>query len=182
MKLTSNGDKAAIQAFGFLRLPCKEIVFRVASTRNPKMEKENGTTWLAQTQLRACYINKSSTRTENPANDTTQQTLAGTQGETEKINLDQIKIADAKTILERPQVPILCYHQVRNWKPTDGKVGKDYIVEIQNFKDQIKMLADSGYHTILPDQPCGGPLSIGFAHPTVCDHTPERAFSKVTWV
>jgi peptidoglycan/xylan/chitin deacetylase (PgdA/CDA1 family) len=41
---------------------------------------------------------------------------------------------------------------VRNWKPTDGKVGKDYIVEIQNFKDQIKMLADSGYHSILPDQ------------------------------
>jgi peptidoglycan/xylan/chitin deacetylase (PgdA/CDA1 family) len=46
----------------------------------------------------------------------------------------------------------LCYHQVRNWKPTDGKVGKDYIVEVQNFKDQMKMLADSGYHTILPDQ------------------------------
>ena len=63
-----------------------------------------------------------------------------------------IKVADAKTILARKQVPILCYHQVRNWKPTDGKVGKDYIVEIQNFKDQIKMLADSGYHTILPDQ------------------------------
>lgn len=65
---------------------------------------------------------------------------------------EQIKIADAKTILARKQVPILCYHQVRNWKERDGKVGKDYIVEVQNFKDQIKMLADSGYHTILPDQ------------------------------
>ncbi|WP_316806487.1 polysaccharide deacetylase family protein [Pedobacter agri] len=68
------------------------------------------------------------------------------------IDVSKIKVADAKTILARKQVPILCYHQVRNWKPTDGKVGKDYIVEIQNFKDQMKMLADSGYHTILPDQ------------------------------
>ena len=69
-----------------------------------------------------------------------------------KIDIDGIKVADAATILARKQVPILCYHQVRNWKPSDGKVGKDYIVEVQNFKDQIKMLADSGYNSILPDQ------------------------------
>jgi peptidoglycan/xylan/chitin deacetylase (PgdA/CDA1 family) len=69
-----------------------------------------------------------------------------------KVDISKIKPADAASILSRKQVPILCYHQVRNWKPTDGKVGKDYIVEIQNFKDQIKMLADSGYNTILPDQ------------------------------
>jgi peptidoglycan/xylan/chitin deacetylase (PgdA/CDA1 family) len=68
------------------------------------------------------------------------------------VDVSRIKPADAQSILARKQVPILCYHQVRNWKPTDGKVGKDYIVEIQNFKDQIKMLADSGYHSILPDQ------------------------------
>lgn len=66
------------------------------------------------------------------------------------IDINKIKVADPKTILSRKQVPILCYHQIRNWKPTDGKVGKDYIVEEQNFKDQIKMLADSGYHSILP--------------------------------
>lgn len=68
------------------------------------------------------------------------------------VDVEKIKAADSKTILNRKQVPILCYHQVRNWKPTDGKAGKDYIVEIQNFKNQIKMLADSGYQTILPDQ------------------------------
>lgn len=72
--------------------------------------------------------------------------------QTPVVDVSKIKVADAKTILARKQVPILCYHQVRNWKPADGKVGKDYIVEIQNFKDQIKMLADSGYHSILPDQ------------------------------
>ena len=68
------------------------------------------------------------------------------------VDVEKIKAADPKIILNRKQVPVLCYHQVRNWKPTDGKVGKDYIVEIQNFKNQIKMLADSGYQTILPDQ------------------------------
>ncbi|MES2418676.1 MAG: polysaccharide deacetylase family protein [Bacteroidota bacterium] len=81
------------------------------------------------------------------ATDSTTQTAPVSQ-----VDPNKIKVADAKTILARKQVPILCYHQVRNWKATDGKVGKDYIVEIQNFKDQMKMLADSGYHTILPDQ------------------------------
>ena len=70
----------------------------------------------------------------------------------EPINTDKVKLADAQTILARKQVPILCYHQVRNWKAGDGPMTKDYTVETQNFKDQMKMLADSGYNTILPDQ------------------------------
>jgi peptidoglycan/xylan/chitin deacetylase (PgdA/CDA1 family) len=55
-------------------------------------------------------------------------------------------------IMARKQVPILCYHQIRDWRPTDSKVSKDYIIPIAAFKAHIKMLADSGYHTILPDQ------------------------------
>ena len=74
------------------------------------------------------------------------------QGSSVSIDINKIKVADPQTILSRKQVPILCYHQIRNWKASDGKVGKDYIVEEQNFKDQVKMLADSGYHSILPDQ------------------------------
>lgn len=62
------------------------------------------------------------------------------------------RIASAAEILARPQVPILCYHQIRNWTGSDGKVGKDYIVPTAEFRSQMKMLADSGYHTILPDQ------------------------------
>lgn len=62
------------------------------------------------------------------------------------------KIASAAEILARPQVPILCYHQIRNWTSSDGKVGKDYIVPTAEFRSQMKMLADSGYNTILPDQ------------------------------
>ncbi|QDW25752.1 polysaccharide deacetylase family protein [Pedobacter sp. KBS0701] len=96
---------------------------------------------------------QSKSQTENSANkDSAAQSTKTAAGTGTPVDVSKIKVADAKTILARKQVPILCYHQVRNWKPTDGKVGKDYIVEIQNFKDQMKMLADSGYHTILPDQ------------------------------
>jgi len=96
---------------------------------------------------------QSKSQTEKSADqDSTAQTAKTTASTGTPVDVSKIKVADAKTILARKQVPILCYHQVRNWKPTDGKVGKDYIVEIQNFKDQMKMLADSGYHTILPDQ------------------------------
>ncbi|WP_421938954.1 polysaccharide deacetylase family protein [Pedobacter sp.] len=96
---------------------------------------------------------QSKSQAENASvQDSTVQTAQNQAEAGPAIDVSKIKVADAKTILARKQVPILCYHQVRNWKPTDGKVGKDYIVEIQNFKDQMKMLADSGYHTILPDQ------------------------------
>ena len=58
----------------------------------------------------------------------------------------------AAAILARPQVPILCYHQIRDWTARDSKGAKDYIVPIAQFKAHIKMLADSGYHTVSPDQ------------------------------
>ncbi len=61
-------------------------------------------------------------------------------------------IADAKTILERRQIPILCYHQIREWRPTDSKTARDYIVPTEIFQDQMKMLKDSGYNTISADQ------------------------------
>jgi peptidoglycan/xylan/chitin deacetylase (PgdA/CDA1 family) len=105
----------------------------------------------ALTLVAGCQ-SKSQPNTDNTESKDTLVQTTETGTEAAKVDVSKIKVADAKTILARKQVPILCYHQVRNWKPTDGKVGKDYIVEIQNFKDQIKMLADSGYHTILPDQ------------------------------
>src|ERR1051326_5500725 len=58
----------------------------------------------------------------------------------------------ASVISNRAQVPILCYHQIRDWSPSDSKRAKDYIVPIDNFRKQIKLLADNGYHTISPDQ------------------------------
>jgi len=54
--------------------------------------------------------------------------------------------ADAATILARRQVPVLCYHHINNGKPGD------YVVPPALFAQQMQVLADSGYHTILPDQ------------------------------
>jgi hypothetical protein len=58
----------------------------------------------------------------------------------------------ASVILNRAQVPILCYRQIRDWSPSDSKRARDYIVPVNNFREQIKLLADNGYHTISPDQ------------------------------
>ena len=55
-------------------------------------------------------------------------------------------------VMHRPQVPILCYHQIREWSPSDSKTAKDYIVPVEKFREQMKALAENGYHTILPDQ------------------------------
>jgi len=55
--------------------------------------------------------------------------------------------ADAATILSRPQVPVLCYHHIKDGKPTN-----DYTVNADIFRQQMQILADSGYHSILPDQ------------------------------
>jgi peptidoglycan/xylan/chitin deacetylase (PgdA/CDA1 family) len=49
-------------------------------------------------------------------------------------------------------VPILCYHQIRDWKTTDSKISRTYIVPPSAFAAQMRMLQDSGYHTITPDQ------------------------------
>ena len=61
-------------------------------------------------------------------------------------------IPSASAILAKKQVPILCYHQIRDWKPTDSKTSRTYIVPPAAFAAQMRMLADSGYHTITPDQ------------------------------
>lgn len=68
------------------------------------------------------------------------------------LTASELENVPAATVLARKQVPILCYHQIREWTAKDGKVGKDYIVKPNDFKAQMKMLADSGYHTVLPDQ------------------------------
>ena len=53
----------------------------------------------------------------------------------------------AATIIQRKQVPILCYHRLEN-----KNTASDYTVSINSFKEQLKLLADSGYHSVLPGQ------------------------------
>ena len=62
------------------------------------------------------------------------------------------KAASAAEILAKKEVPVLCYHQIRDWKASDSKRAHDDIIPPAKFREHMKMLADSGYHTILPDQ------------------------------
>ncbi len=72
--------------------------------------------------------------------------------ETDKIDSTNTKPADNKTILSRREVPVLCYHQIRNNIASDSKRAHDDIIAPDKFREHMKMLADSGYHSILPDQ------------------------------
>lgn len=96
----------------------------------------------------SCQSGKTETVTDSTS------TTAAKSAESTVIEADKKpgKMATNAEIIARKQVPILCYHQIRDWRPKDSKTAKDYIVPIASFKEKIKMLADSGYHTILPDQ------------------------------
>ena len=100
-----------------------------------------------------CQSKSQTTTNTTDLKDSTNETTTTDAGTPAKaVDISSMKVADAKTILARKQVPVLCYHQIRDWKPKDSKSAKDYIIPIETFKAQIKMLADSGYHTILPNQ------------------------------
>lgn len=60
--------------------------------------------------------------------------------------------ASAEEILARPEVPILCYHQIRDYKEKDSRTARAYIVPVAAFAAQMQALADSGYQSILPNQ------------------------------
>jgi peptidoglycan/xylan/chitin deacetylase (PgdA/CDA1 family) len=93
----------------------------------------------------ACQSTSGETKhTTSITNDTILKVKAST--------IEDIKPADAATILARKEVPVLCYHQIREWTANDGKRAKDDIISPTKFKEHIKMLADSGYNSILPDQ------------------------------
>lgn len=109
----------------------------------------SGALYLGACQSNSKSLNASDSVTvDQPAENTAQEATDTGEITQQKSG----KIASASEILARPQVPVLCYHQIRNWTASDGKVGKDYIVPTAEFRSQMKMLSDSGYHTILPDQ------------------------------
>lgn len=63
----------------------------------------------------------------------------------------QKPVADLATILSKKEVPVLCYHHIRNFRAGEGERMKGYEVTPAAFADQMKALSDSGYKTILPD-------------------------------
>jgi peptidoglycan/xylan/chitin deacetylase (PgdA/CDA1 family) len=60
--------------------------------------------------------------------------------------------ADLATMLAKKEVPVLCYHHIRDFRPGESERMKGYEVTPAAFAEQMKALADSGYHSILPDQ------------------------------
>jgi peptidoglycan/xylan/chitin deacetylase (PgdA/CDA1 family) len=60
--------------------------------------------------------------------------------------------ADLATILSRKEVPVLCYHNIKNFRPGESDRMKSYTVTPAAFAEQMKALSDSGYKTILPGQ------------------------------
>ena len=58
-------------------------------------------------------------------------------------------VVDIATILSKKEVPILCYHHIRNFTAGGRLIG--YVVAPAAFAAQMKILSDSGYKTILPD-------------------------------
>ena len=62
------------------------------------------------------------------------------------------QVADAAAILAKKEVPVLCYHHIREPKPTGGPSTRTYSVSPEHFAEQLKALKDSGFQTILPDQ------------------------------
>jgi peptidoglycan/xylan/chitin deacetylase (PgdA/CDA1 family) len=59
---------------------------------------------------------------------------------------------DLATILSKKEVPILCYHNIKNLSANDGEMTKTYTVSPIHFAEQMKVLSEEGYHTILPHQ------------------------------
>lgn len=92
------------------------------------------------------------TQTSVNGNDSVGAVAAQSPADTDQPAQHDGRPADAATILSRKQVPVLCYHQIRDWKASDSKTSRDYIIPVATFKEHIKMLADSGYHSILPEQ------------------------------
>ena len=61
-------------------------------------------------------------------------------------------VANVAAILSKKQVPVLCYHHIREPKPGQSETMKSYSVSPAQFAQQMKALKDSGYETILPNQ------------------------------
>jgi len=66
--------------------------------------------------------------------------------------IDKSVVNDAKAILAKRQVPVLCYHHIREALPGQSETFKSYSVSPAQFAAQMKALKDSGYESILPDQ------------------------------
>jgi peptidoglycan/xylan/chitin deacetylase (PgdA/CDA1 family) len=61
--------------------------------------------------------------------------------------------ASATTIIKRATVPVLCYHQLRDWRSSDSSYNRtNLICPPRYFRAHLDALAEGGWTTISPDQ------------------------------
>lgn len=61
--------------------------------------------------------------------------------------------AGPKQIADRAVVPVLCYHQLREWEPSDSDYNRSLLIcPPDTFRAHLDALVDDGYTTIDPDQ------------------------------
>lgn len=61
--------------------------------------------------------------------------------------------ATAATVLRRATVPVLCWHQLRDWTPADSAYDRRALIcPPAAFRRQLDALVAAGYRTIGPDQ------------------------------
>jgi peptidoglycan/xylan/chitin deacetylase (PgdA/CDA1 family) len=61
------------------------------------------------------------------------------------------KHASAREIIKRATVPVLCYHQLRNWTSSDSQYNRvNLICPPKNFHAHLDALAENGWTTISP--------------------------------
>ncbi len=78
-------------------------------------------------------------------NKTKQESKQNLEGQTDSIETKAVA-NNAAQILAKPQVPIICYHRIENGR------NDEYTVTPASFTNHIKTLADSGFHSISPDE------------------------------
>jgi peptidoglycan/xylan/chitin deacetylase (PgdA/CDA1 family) len=101
----------------------------------------------------ACTGAVQSNAVKNDLIDSGSDASASTLDEGEKKPVDEgKKEATAAEVLSKKEVPVLCYHQIRELKASDSKRAHDDIMPPAKFAEHMKMLADSGYQTISPNQ------------------------------
>jgi peptidoglycan/xylan/chitin deacetylase (PgdA/CDA1 family) len=61
--------------------------------------------------------------------------------------------ASAREIMKRATVPVLCYHQLRNWTSGDSQYNRDNLIcPPKYFRAHLDALAEDGWTTISPTQ------------------------------
>ncbi len=95
--------------------------------------------------LAACTSNSA---TKEKAADASKETVANSNKEA----AISTAVADVATILAKKQVPVLCYHHIRDARAGQSETMKSYSVSPVQFAQQMKALKDSGYETVLPNE------------------------------